>query len=225
MAQEATISGVVSEASSNETLIGVTIAVPSLARGVITNEYGFYSLSLPLGTYELQMSYLGFETFSKQITLTENLRLDVQLEEIAAALEEVVLVESVERNSIRKPQMSVNGLTAASIKKIPVILGEADVLKSLLLLPGVTSAGEGASGFNVRGGAADQNLILLDEAIVFNSSHLFGFFSVFNPDAKKDVKLYKGGIPAKYGEGFLLCWTFIRKRETVKTLKRVVALD
>ena len=197
MAQEATISGVVSEGSSNETLIGVTIAVPSLARGVITNEYGFYSLSLPLGTYELQMSYLGFETFSKQIALTENLRLDVQLEEIAAALEEVVLVESIERNSIRKPQMSVNGLTAASIKKIPVILGEADVLKSLLLLPGVTSAGEGASGFNVRGGAADQNLILLDEAIVFNSSHLFGFFSVFNPDAIKDVKLYKGGIPAK----------------------------
>ena len=177
MAQEATISGVVSEASSNETLIGVTIAVPSLGRGVITNEYGFYSLSLPLGTYEIQLSYLGFETFSRQITLSENLRLDVQLEEIAAALEEVILVESIERNSIRKPQMSVNGLTAASIKKIPVILGEADVLKSLLLLPGVTSAGEGASGFNVRGGAADQNLILLDEAIVFNSSHLFGFFS------------------------------------------------
>ncbi|MCO4854149.1 MAG: TonB-dependent receptor, partial [Flavobacteriaceae bacterium] len=199
VAQEATISGVVSEASSNETLIGVTIAVPSLGRGVITNEYGFYSLSLPLGTYEIQLSYLGFETFSRQITLSENLRLDVQLEEIAAALEEVILVESIERNSIRKPQMSVNGLTAASIKKIPVILGEADVLKSLLLLPGVTSAGEGASGFNVRGGAADQNLILLDEAIVYNSSHLFGFFSVFNPDAIKDVKLYKGGIPAKYG--------------------------
>ncbi|KRO79849.1 MAG: collagen-binding protein, partial [Polaribacter sp. BACL8 MAG-120531-bin13] len=199
VAQESTISGVVSEASSNETLIGVTIAVPSLGRGVITNEYGFYSLSLPLGTYEIQLSYLGFETFSRQITLSENLRLDVQLEEIAAALEEVILVESIERNSIRKPQMSVNGLTAASIKKIPVILGEADVLKSLLLLPGVTSAGEGASGFNVRGGAADQNLILLDEAIVFNSSHLFGFFSVFNPDAIKDVKLYKGGIPAKYG--------------------------
>ena len=199
VAQEATISGVVSEASSNETIIGVTIAVPSLGRGVITNEYGFYSLSLPLGTYEIQLSYLGFETFSRQITLSENLRLDVQLEEIAAALEEVILVESIERNSIRKPQMSVNGLTAASIKKIPVILGEADVLKSLLLLPGVTSAGEGASGFNVRGGAADQNLILLDEAIVYNSSHLFGFFSVFNPDAIKDVKLYKGGIPAKYG--------------------------
>ena len=105
VAQEATISGVVSEASSNETLIGVTIAVPSLGRGVITNEYGFYSLSLPLGTYEIQLSYLGFETFSRQITLSENLRLDVQLEEIAAALEEVILVESIERNSIRKPQL------------------------------------------------------------------------------------------------------------------------
>ena len=111
----------------------------------------------------------------------------------------MIIEEDVERVRIRKPQMSVNTLTAATIKRIPVVLGEADLVKAILLLPGVTSAGEGASGFNVRGGAADQNLILLDEAIIFNSSHLFGFFSVFNPDAIKDLKLYKGGIPARYG--------------------------
>ncbi len=105
----------------------------------------------------------------------------------------------VEALDIATPQMSVNSLTAQTIKNIPVVLGEADVIKSLLLLPGVSNAGEGASGFNVRGGAADQNLILLDEATIFNSSHLFGFFSVFNPDAIKDLKLYKGSIPARYG--------------------------
>jgi len=194
-----TLSGVVLEASSNETLIGVTIAIPELFTGVITNEYGFYSISLPYGTYDVQVSYVGYQTIIRNIVFDENKKIKFQLEVAVAQLNEVILKESIERNSIRKPQMSVNGFTASSIKKIPVILGEADVLKSLLLLPGVTSAGEGASGFNVRGGAADQNLILLDEAIVFNSSHLFGFFSVFNPDVIKDVKLYKGGIPAKYG--------------------------
>ena len=197
--QNVTLSGVVLEASSNETLIGVTIAIPELFTGVITNEYGFYSISLPYGTYDVQVSYVGYQTIISTIVFDENKKIKFQLEVDVAQLNEVILKESIERNSIRKPQMSVNGFTASSIKKIPVILGEADVLKSLLLLPGVTSAGEGASGFNVRGGAADQNLILLDEAIVFNSSHLFGFFSVFNPDVIKDVKLYKGGIPAKYG--------------------------
>jgi hypothetical protein len=119
--------------------------------------------------------------------------------EDAEQLEEVVVTEDIERLNIRKPQMSVNSLSVETIKKIPVILGEADIIKSILLLPGVSNAGEGASGFNVRGGAVDQNLILLDEATIFNSSHLFGFFSVFNPDAIKDVKLFKGGIPSRYG--------------------------
>lgn len=194
-----TLSGTISEASSNETLIGVTVAIPSLKTGVITNEYGFYSISVPKGSYELVVSYIGFKEIKQDVDLNDDKRIDFQLEEEAAQLDEVVLMENVERTELRKPQMSVNALSAASIKKIPAILGEADVIKSILLLPGVTSAGEGASGFNVRGGAADQNLILLDEAIVFNSSHLFGFFSVFNPDAIKDVKLYKGGIPARFG--------------------------
>ncbi|MEP2281519.1 TonB-dependent receptor [Maribacter sp.] len=197
--QKYTLSGSIAESSSNETLIGVTVAIPELSTGVTTNEYGFYSISLPEGTYKVLISYLGFEDIIKEIELTENRRIDFLLEEEAEQLEEVVVTENVEKMDIRKPQMSVNTLSVGTIKKIPVILGEADVIKSILLLPGVTNAGEGASGFNVRGGAADQNLILLDEAIIFNSSHLFGFFSVFNPDAIKDVKLYKGGIPARYG--------------------------
>ena len=194
-----TLSGTVSEASSNETLIGVTIVIPELKTGVTTNEYGFYSITLPQGEYQVQISYLGFKEVQQTIVLSENKKLNFRLEESAEELEEVIVTEDVEKISIRKPQMSVNAMSAETIKKIPVILGEADVIKSILLLPGVTNAGEGASGFNVRGGAVDQNLILLDEATIFNSSHLFGFFSVFNPDAIKDLKVYKGGIPARYG--------------------------
>jgi hypothetical protein len=197
--QKFTLSGTITEASSNETLIGVTIAVPELRTGVTTNEYGFYSITLDPGEYQIVVSYLGFQDVIQTISLNENLKLNIEMSEEAQQLEEVVVTEDVERLDIRKPQMSVNTMSIKTIKQIPVILGEADVIKSILLLPGVTNAGEGASGFNVRGGAVDQNLILLDEAIIFNSSHLFGFFSVFNPDAIKDIKLYKGGIPARYG--------------------------
>jgi hypothetical protein len=193
------LSGTISELKSNETLIGVTIAVPQLATGVTTNEYGFYSLSLPEGEYTLEISYLGYKTLSKTISLTQNTKLNLQLEEAAEQLEEIVLVENVEKTDLGTPQMSVNNLAIKTIKKIPVVLGESDVLKAIVLLPGVSNAGEGSSGFNVRGGSADQNLILLDEATIFNSSHLFGFFSVFNPDAIKDIKLFKGGIPSRYG--------------------------
>ncbi|HCQ76818.1 MAG TPA: hypothetical protein DIV44_08435, partial [Leeuwenhoekiella sp.] len=194
-----TLSGIITSAESNETLIGVNVIIPELNKGAVTNEYGFYSITLPEGTYTLQISFLGFESISESLVLDANQKLNFSLNASTETLDEVVIEEDVEQLSIRKPQMSVNTLTAQTIKQIPVVLGEADVIKSILLLPGVTSAGEGASGFNVRGGAVDQNLILLDEAIIFNSSHLFGFFSVFNPDAIKDLKLYKGGIPARYG--------------------------
>lgn len=194
-----TLSGTVTEASSNETLIGVNIIIPELKTGTTTNEYGFYSITIPEGSYTVLISYLGFNDLVKSIDLNKDIREDFQLSESAEQLEEVIVTEDIENISIRDPQMSVNRLSASTIKQIPVILGEADVIKSILLLPGVTSAGEGASGFNVRGGAVDQNLILLDEATIFNSSHLFGFFSVFNPDAIKDIKLYKGGIPARFG--------------------------
>ncbi|MFL1896455.1 TonB-dependent receptor [Aquimarina sp. 2-A2] len=194
-----TLSGTISEQSSNETLIGVNVLFPEVSKGVVTNEYGFYSITLPEGIYQLQISYLGFQDIIQTLNLSKDQKIDFQLEEASEMLDEVVITEDVERIDIKNPQMSLNKLSASTIKQIPVVLGEADVIKSILLLPGVTSGGEGASGFNVRGGAADQNLILLDEATIFNSSHLFGFFSVFNPDAIKDLKLYKGGIPAKYG--------------------------
>ncbi|NRD21115.1 TonB-dependent receptor [Winogradskyella eckloniae] len=194
-----TLSGTITDNQSNETLIGVNIIIPELQTGTMSNEYGFYSITLPSGTYQIQISYLGFTTISESIELTSNLTKNFKLIEAAESLDEVVITENIEKLNIKKPQMSVNSLSIKTIKNMPVVLGEVDVIKSITLLPGVTNAGEGASGFNVRGGAADQNLILLDEATIFNSSHLFGFFSVFNPDAIKDLKLYKGGIPAKYG--------------------------
>ncbi|MCL6273053.1 TonB-dependent receptor [Muricauda sp. 2012CJ35-5] len=217
--QKFTLSGTISEGSSNETLIGVTVAFPDLQTGVTTNEYGFYSITLPRGQYEIVVSYLGFQDVRQTINLNSNIRRDFELSEEAEELEEVVVTDDAERLDIRKPQMSVNTLSAQTIKKIPVVLGEADVIKSLVLLPGVTNAGEASSGFNVRGGAADQNLILLDEATIFNSSHLFGFFSVFNPDAIKDVKLFKGGIPARYGGRVSSVLEIFQKEGNSKDLK------
>jgi hypothetical protein len=197
--EKSTISGSVYDSNNNETLIGVSIYFPELSTGTTTNEYGFYSITIPTGIYKVQVSYLGFTSIVESINLSEKITKNFKLTEETESLNEIVIEGNIEKLNIRTPQMSVNKLTAATIKQIPVVLGEADIIKALLLLPGVTSAGEGASGFNVRGGAADQNLILLDEAIVFNSSHLLGFFSVFNPDVIKDVKLYKGGIPARFG--------------------------
>jgi hypothetical protein len=214
-----TLSGIISEAVSNESMIGVNIIIPELRAGVTTNEYGFYSITLPEGTYTFEISAIGFKTIIQKIELDQNKKINFSLEEEAAQLEEVVVVENAEKLDIRKPQMSVNILATSTIKNIPVVLGEADVIKSLLLLPGVTNAGEGASGFNVRGGAVDQNLILLDEATIFNSSHLFGFFSVFNPDAIKDIKLFKGGIPARYGGRVSSVLEIFQKEGNSKELK------
>ena len=194
-----TISGYVSDLESDESLIGVSVLLPELNTGTITNEYGFFSLTLPAGVYTVQIRYLGFETLTRELSLNEDVNENFELTPQAEVLDEVIVEENIELLNVRNPQMSVNKLAINTIKKIPAVLGEVDVIKSITLLPGVTNAGEGASGFNVRGGAADQNLILLDEAILFNSSHLFGFFSVFNPDAIKDIQLYKGGIPASYG--------------------------
>ena len=194
-----TLSGTITDNSSTETLIGVNIIIPDLKTGTVTNEYGFYSITLNEGTYKIQISYLGFKTIIQEVKLTSDKILNFKLEESAESLDEIIIKENVEKLNLRKPQMSVNSLSIKTIKQVPVVLGEVDVIKAITLLPGVTNAGEGSSGFNVRGGSADQNLILLDEATIFNSSHLFGFFSVFNPDAIKDIKLYKGGIPAKYG--------------------------
>jgi hypothetical protein len=194
-----TLSGTVYDQKNNETLIGVNIIFPELKTGTTTNEYGFYSITLPKGNYKIIISYLGYENLIEQIDLTDNISKKFQLNEAVENLDEIVITENVEKLDISNPQMSINTLTSKTIKQLPVVLGEADVIKAITLLPGVSNAGESSSGFNVRGGAADQNLILLDEATIYNSSHLFGFFSVFNPDAIKDLKLYKGGIPSRYG--------------------------
>lgn len=194
-----TISGYVKEANSGEIVYGASIYLEGTAIAGITNEYGYYSLQASKGTYRLQVSSLGFETITNEILLDQNLTLDFSMQEEATDLREVVVKASTDKIELKKPQMSVNKLNINTIKKIPAVLGEVDVIKSLQLLPGVTNGGEASGGFNVRGGAEDQNLVLLDEAIIYNSSHLFGFFSVFNADAIRDLKLYKGNIPAKFG--------------------------
>jgi hypothetical protein len=197
--EKVTLSGKVSDAKNNETLIGVSVVIPILKIGTFTNEYGFYSLTIPKGTYEIEISSIGYETQTITINLDENTKQNISLSESTQQLDEIVITDNPYKTNIRKPEMSVNKIAISTIKQMPVVLGEVDILKSITTLPGVTNAGEGQSGFNVRGGAADQNLILLDEATVYNSSHLFGFFSVFNADAIKDLKLYKGGIPARFG--------------------------
>ncbi|KAB1153163.1 TonB-dependent receptor [Tenacibaculum aiptasiae] len=198
--EKITISGTLKSETNGETLTGATVLLKGTNLGVSANEYGFYSLTVPKGNYTLIISYLGFTTVEKEVSLNSNLKLNFELQEDTSQLDEVVInSEGLKKTNIRTPQMSVTKLSTKTIKQIPAVMGEVDIIKSIQLLPGVTNSGEGASGFNVRGGAEDQNLVLLDEAIIYNSSHLFGFFSVFNSDAIKDIKLYKGGIPAQFG--------------------------
>ncbi len=198
--EEFTIHGTITDASNGEALFGATVYFQGSTSGTTTNEYGFYSIAAPEGKYTLIVSYIGFKELEKKILLNAKLRLDLEISSGENQLNEVVITsEGSGKINIRKPQMSVVKLQAATIKRIPAVLGEIDVIKTIQMLPGVTNNGEGSSGFNVRGGAVDQNLVLLDEAIIYNTSHFFGLFSVFNNDAIKDVKLYKGDIPAKFG--------------------------
>lgn len=196
--REYTISGYVKELSSGEALFGVNVLIDGTL-GTTTNEYGFYSISLSGGPHTVVVSYLGFQTISEEITLDSDRRVNFDLREESNALDEVVVTSSSKSNDVRSVEMSVATLKTGIIKKLPPAIGEVDVLKSIQLLPGVSSVSEGSSGFNVRGGSSDQNLVLLDDATIFNASHLLGFFSVFNADAVKDIKLYKGGIPATFG--------------------------
>jgi hypothetical protein len=198
-AQQHTISGYVKDGTNGEALIGAYVFIEDLQEGTSTNEYGFYSLTVKEGYYTLKSSYLGYEEFVLKIDLKVNVSLNIELGIESNIIEEVVVTADTRDQNVRDLQMSVNKLSMKTIQKLPSLLGETEILRGILLLPGITTVGEGAAGFNVRGGSIDQNLVLLDEAPVYNSSHLFGFFSVFNPDAVKDVKLYKGGIPARYG--------------------------
>lgn len=195
-----TISGYVKDKKNGEDIIGAIITVSELAgTGTSTNAYGFYSFTIPAGTYELKIASLGFQTFPQKIELDKNITLDVKLEETSTQLEEVIISTEREDKNVRETQMGVQQLDMKEINKIPVLLGEKDIIKTMTLLPGIKSAGEGNSGFNVRGGATDQNLILLDEAPVYNASHLLGLFSTFNSDAIKDAQIYKGAMPAQFG--------------------------
>ncbi len=198
--EKSTASGYVKDSKNGEKLIGVNVYVKGTTTGTSTNEYGFYSLTLPKGKYELVASYIGYTPLIKEIDLRAgNVKIDFEISEQDIQLQEVVVKAEADDQNVKGIEMSVNKLDIKTIQKIPAFLGEVDVIRSIQLLPGVSTVGEGATGFNVRGGAIDQNLVLLDEAPVYNSAHLFGFFSVFNPDAVKDVKLIKGGIPAQYG--------------------------
>jgi len=195
-----TVSGYIRDAKTGEDLIGATVSVKELStRGSATNAYGFYSLTLPSGQYQVTTQYMGYEPQIRQVDLTRPCKIDFLLESHENALGEVVVTSQRKNDNITKLEMGVQKLDTKDIKNIPVLFGEKDILKTIQLLPGIKSAGEGNSGFNVRGGAVDQNLILLDEATVYNASHLMGFFSVFNSDAIKDISVYKGNEPAEYG--------------------------
>ncbi len=197
--EQVTVSGYVKDASNGEALIGATVYLNEISGGTVTNVYGFYSVTVPPGTYTIDYRFIGFATITKTLDLKENTRLDIELGIDEQRLDEVVITAEKIDENVKSIEMSVAELDIKSIEKIPAFAGEVDIIKSIQLLPGVSTVGEGASGFNVRGGSVGQNLVLLDEAPVYQSSHLFGFFSVFNPDAVKDVKLYKGGIPSRYG--------------------------
>ena len=197
--QTFTISGYIQDLSSGEKLIGANVYNEATGEGTITNNYGFYSLSLPGNqSVEITFSYIGYQNEVRKINLSANQSINVDLT-ASITLDAVEVVAEKNKRIERETQMSVAEVPMAQLKKVPALLGEVDVLKALQLLPGVKSGGEGQSGLYVRGGGPDQNLILLDGVPVYNASHLFGFFSVFNADAIKDVKLIKGGYPARYG--------------------------
>ncbi|PKP52283.1 MAG: hypothetical protein CVT92_09760 [Bacteroidetes bacterium HGW-Bacteroidetes-1] len=193
------ISGYISDASNGEMLIGSTIYVEPLGTGSVSNVYGFYSLRLDPGSYNLSYSYIGYDSYSIQIKIAKDTTIHVALQPSKFELKEVIVKGERFNDLINKAQMSVNKLDIKSIRQIPALMGEIDVLKAIQLLPGVQATSEGGSGFSVRGGSPDQNLVLLDEALVYNPSHLLGFFSVFNNDAVKNLELYKGDIPPAFG--------------------------
>ncbi len=196
--EKITFSGIVTSIENGETILNARIAIPELSTGVMTNNYGFFSISLPKGNYRVEVSAFGTQKEISTIEFTKNTTINFELKPLAKEFEEVV-VNAKQAENVKSTNMGQIELQMDEIKKLPAFLGEVDLVKAIQLLPGVSSASEGGQGFYVRGGGPDQNLVLLDEAVVYNASHLFGFFSVFNPDAVKNVNLIKGGMPANYG--------------------------
>ncbi|WP_090107759.1 TonB-dependent receptor [Chitinophaga sp. CF118] len=197
--QRYTISGYVKDQQNGESLIGISVSKAGTGLGTVTNEFGFYSLTLPAGEHEVQFSYVGYTSIKMNVSLKGNKTLDIKLEKSSSQLSTITVKGTKQEKAVNTLNTSINRLDIAQLKKMPTFMGEVDVLRSIQTLPGVNTVGEGASGFNVRGGAADENLILLDDAPVYNSTHMLGFFSVFNPDAVKSINLIKGGFPAEYG--------------------------
>jgi hypothetical protein len=194
------ISGIISDAETGETMIGATVIIKELsATGTISNAYGYYSITLPKGTYTVVISFISFRSIDTIVNLNEDKRLDFSLKPDSETLKEVVIIAEKKNENIVSDEIGIENLKPQEIKKIPVLFGEQDVIKTLTLTPGVKTSGEGSGGMFVRGGNNSQNLVLLDEATVYNSNHLFGFFSTFNSDAIKDVTLYKGTAPSQYG--------------------------
>jgi len=191
--------GTIKAKGTGEVIIGASVSVTGYSSGTVSNEYGFYSLTLPQNDYAIEISAVGMKSESIKVLLNKDVKLDILLEEEVTDLQEVTVKGSSTGRSLKNPQMSVEKINVHEVRTIPVLFGERDILKTIQLLPGIKSAGEGNSGFYTRGGSADQNLILLDEAPVYNASHLLGFFSTFNSDAIKNVTLYKGTMPAQYG--------------------------
>src|SRR4030095_14359677 len=194
-----TLSGYLKDSLSSETIIGAAISVNGLGKGVNSNQYGFYSITLPSGEYDISITHVGYNTQKRIVKLDRNLNLDFLLVPKSTTYEEVVVTSRRRDANVKNAQMGKFDLSMNQVKALPVLLGEVDILKTLQLLPGVRNAGEGNTGLYVRGGGPDQNLIMLDDAIVYNTGHLFGFFSIFNSDAIKNTSLIKGGMPAQYG--------------------------
>lgn len=183
LASTVTLSGYLKDKANGEALIGATIYIPDLKTGVITNPYGFYSISVPEGTYSVTFSFIGYQSQSPFVNLNENKQLNVLLEEDSKQIDEVVITGEKKNRNVESLQMSMEKVQVKMIKKLPSFMGEVDIIKSITLLPGIQNGGEGSSGLYVRGGGPDENLMILDEAPVYNASHLLGFFSVFNSDA------------------------------------------
>jgi hypothetical protein len=194
-----TISGFVKDKSTGEALIGCNVYVKELMKGAQTNAYGFFSLTIDEGAYTVVASFIGYRDFTVQTDLHKNQQLNIEMEPKSVEATEVVIDAKRTDNNVKSTEMGKVNIDVEKIKTLPAFLGEVDILKTIQTLPGVQSAGEGNAGFYVRGGGPDQNLVLLDEAVVYNASHLFGFFSVFNSDAVKNMELTKGGMPAQYG--------------------------
>jgi hypothetical protein len=196
---KATINGYIKDSANGEELIGVTVYIPSLKSGTVTNDYGFYALTVPKGNYEIQYSYIGYQTQIVSVDLTNDVVRNVTMNMEAEQMEEIVIEDKPIDENVISVQMSKNTVNMNQVRKLPALFGEVDIIKNIQMMPGVISAGEGTSAFFVRGGSGDQNLILIDEAPVYDPSHLFGLFSVFNADVIKDSELYRGGIPARFG--------------------------